>query len=414
MNAISSFFKTEIEYFQRLTTDGRKLISSIALYNVASPLFQIFLNAFLWRESHDLKIVTLYNITFRLGIPIGFYFAGLLLKKYRPSSLYLLSCLALGVSASLLIFFTTITFISVSLFGILFGVGFGLFWASRNLLTLRFVDSEHRIYFASLESSSGTVLGIFIPILIGWFITFGGNGGLYTPIQAYQLISLLMLVVLFISGTVIKSSSVTNVEVNHIFLKKSDEVWKKYRVFAFINGLLDGLIGGFLPTLMILTFIGQENALGTIQSLTALIAVIITYNIGKKIATHKRLPLMVISIFFLIAGSLGFSILYSALGVIFFLTLLSIANPLYWVSASSLNYDLIERENQDGHHYSYIFDQELFVSAGRVFSTMVFFLFLILLPSGFALRFSMLVFATSQALLLLLAKAIERQIKVTT
>lgn len=412
MNAISSFFKTEIEYFQRLTIDGQKLISSIALYNIASPLFQIFLNAFLWRESHDLKIVTLYNIAFRLGIPIGFYFAGLLLKKYRPSSLYLLSCLALGITASLLIFFSTITFISVSLFGILFGIGFGLFWASRNLLTLRFVDSEHRIYFASLESSSNTVLGIFVPILIGWFITLGGDGGLYTSIQAYQVISLLMLVILFISGTVIKSSSVTNVEVNHIFLKKSDEVWKKYRVFAFINGLLDGMIGGFLPTLMVLTFIGQENALGTIQSLTALIAVIITYNIGKKIATHKRLPLMVISILFLIAGSLGFSILYSALGVIFFLTLLSVANPLYWVSASSLNYDLIERENREGHHYSYIFDQELFVSAGRVFSTMVFFLFLILLPSGFALRFSMLLFATSQVLLLLLAKIIERKIKV--
>jgi YQGE family putative transporter len=174
LHIIRTFIKKERSYFDKLDSNGKNLFKSFALAGVADPILYTFVNAFLWRTSSgNLVTVALYNLGFYIGLPMGFYFNGRLLKWIKANKLYVFGAVSQGVVVSLLIFLSVHTTWQIWLFGVIYGIGSGFFWANRNFLTLRVTKSENRMYFSSLESLSGTVNSIVVPFIVGWFIVGG-------------------------------------------------------------------------------------------------------------------------------------------------------------------------------------------------------------------------------------------------
>ena len=120
--------------------------------------------AFFWQPHgiFPLRLSILCGLWFLLflGLPLGFYFNGLLLRKFSSSLLYIFGLLLMGVSVTGIIFTSPHQIVTVALFGFIYGISLGIFWANRNLLTLITTTSENRIYFSGIESSSATIIGM--------------------------------------------------------------------------------------------------------------------------------------------------------------------------------------------------------------------------------------------------------------
>lgn len=408
MYAIKTFFQKELVHFQRLHRRAQRLIISIFLYNFISPLFSVFTSAFLWRQSQDFIQIALYSFAMYVTVPFGFYLNGYLLRHYPANKLYVVGLLMQAITISTLIFLATTTLLQVIPFGLVMGIAIGIYWANRNLLTLRTTRSDNRIYFSGLEISSNTITGIVIPFLIGLFITAGTPLAMYTPLVAYKILALLMIIVSAIIGTHILPMKDTKEIISTLWVTKASKRWQQFRWYEVIIGFLTGAIT-FLPPLMVFIFVGNENALGTIQSISALITAVIIYSFAKKLTTQHRLTLITWGMGINMLGTLVFSLFFSPIGVFVFYASLSIMWPLLWIAINSLNYDLIDEDNKSHLHYAYVCDQEIYLNIGRLIAIGLFILIIVFVSKNAALRYTPLIYATGQIFLFFSAKSLERK-----
>lgn len=405
MNIVKNFISKEMSYFKKLHAEAQRLISSIILFNLISPIFGIFVNAFLWRQSQDMILVAVFNLVFFMLIPFAFYANGLLLKKFAPNILCYTSLAIEGLVIASLIFFDTITYTTVVIIAVLYGITAGIYWANRNLLKLKTTQSHDRIYFTSIEASSGTVTGVFIPLFIGWFIALGSIIHLYSHVQGYQMISLMMLIIIAAIGFVMHGHAIKHTA-GKLLVRNISKSWRRFRVLEFFYGLNNGMLI-FIPTLMVLILVGNEEALGTIQSLSAIIASLIVYILAKYLDVKHRVLLFAVSTILLLIGGSVFGMLYSAFAVAIFFACSALSQPLSWIAISSLNLDMIDK-NQHEHHYAYVCDQEIYLNGGRVVGIILFIAAVYFLSNEQALRYTPFFMAASQLLVLLLAKSVEK------
>jgi hypothetical protein len=86
--------------------------------------------------------------------------------------------------------------------------------------------------------------------------------------------------------------------------------------------------------------------------------------------------------------------------------------PLLWISTSSLIYDVIDSEDKaDNHHFSYLFDLEIYMNTGRIVAVTTFLLLLHFFSTMITLRTLPIILAISQLFLVILAKSIEKKKK---
>lgn len=406
MEKLKQWFNLEQQHYQRLSNQGQRLLSSILLYDLIGPLFSIFINAFLWRQSQDITVVAIYNLSLFVAIPSGFYLNGFLLRKFPSNMLYSFGLFWGGLTIATLIFLPEITLPVVIAFGLIDGVASGVYWANRNLLTLKTTQSENRMYFSSLESAFKALTNIVIPLLIGYFITFGNIINLYTPVQGYKMLAIIMLLVIGIIGWIMASLPIKQA-VPHMFLQNPGKSWKRFRLYELLFGFLNGS-SVFLPVLIVLSLVGEEETLGTIQSLTAILTAIIVYTLGKKLTIKHRIAVLTASVLLGIMGAVFLSISYAAIGVFVFFACKALSEPFIWIALNSLNYDLIDKENKNSeNHYAYVCDQEIYLNAGRITGILFFLALVQFFSNDFGLRFAPLFFALSQIILLIIARSVE-------
>lgn len=405
---LKDFIAKERNHFQKLSTEAQKLLTSIALFYVIGPIFSIFINAFIWRQSQEFLLVSFYNILVYLGIPFGFYLNGILLRKVSPKRMYFLGLLVSGLTIVFLIYMPTLTYLSVGLFGFIHGIAGGVYWANRNLLTLKTTTSDNRIYFSGLESILSTYSKIFIPLVTGWFIVLGSSTNLYTEVTGYKIMATLMMVIIAVTGFFIMTMHIPPMHYKTLLLHKVSSSWQKFRMLQVILGFLQA-VSVLLPTLMVLSLVGKEDALGTVQAAASILTAFVVYKLAKSLKVKHRLTLLQISFAVGLIGAVAFSISYSGLGVLIFYASQAIAAPFLWIATSSLNYDLIDEDKNEKTHYAYISDQEIFLNGGRIAAILVFIALIYVYSNDVALRFTPLIFAFSQIFLSLLARSIEKK-----
>jgi YQGE family putative transporter len=342
MNFLVKLFQKEKQHFERLHDQTQHLLISIFLFALISPLFGLFINAFLWRESQDFVKIAAYNLIGYFFVPFGFYLNGYLLKKFSSNHMYLFGILLQAIAAALLIYLSQITLTAVLIFGFFQGIAIGIYWANRNLLTLKTTQSDNRIYFSGLEVTSSTITRIIVPFLIGLFITSGGLFHLYTPIIAYKILAIIMLIVSAIIGMHILGMEQRKESISSLWVSSVSKRWVLFRWYEICVGFLSGIMT-FLPILAVFIFVGNEKALGTIQSLSAILSAIVVYYLAKKIKVKHRSHLVALSVALCIVGALLFSLSFSAFGVFAFFAGYAIGWPILYMALSSINYDLIIR-----------------------------------------------------------------------
>ena len=408
MQQITSLLSKEHNHFNRLSSQSQKLLASILLYGVIGPLFGIFANAFIFRQTQSFSLTADYNLTLFIGIPLGFYVNGLLLRKFSANFLYFVSLFFMSVIITGLIFLQHLSLWIICAFGGIDGIAVGMYWANRNLLTLKTTTSQNRIYFSGIESLTITFTNIIIPAIIGWFLIFGTTHHLYSTIDAYKTVAVTMLFIVTIIGFLMMSFTIKYGSVQTLILRRPHASWNKFRLLQLILGLMSGM-SALIPTLMVLTLLGKEDTLGTVQSLSSILSSVIVYQLAKKLGTQQRYRLLQISFLLGIIGAGFFSIYYSGFGVVIFFAAQALTTPLIWIATQSLNYDLIDKDPDQSKHYAYVCDQEIYLNAGRIIAILLFIGMITLSSNTIALRFTPLIFTATQIFLVILGKSIEKK-----
>lgn len=402
---ILAWFRAQKTHLKTLTKPERDLLLSFFLFALAAPLVYTYTNTLFWRLSHSPATLIVYNLGFYLAISFGFLLNGLLLRWSETPILYLLGAIVQGLVPLSVVLLGDQALNLTFVFGLISGLAAGFYWANRNYLTSKLTSSRRRFYFISMETALGTIASILAPAAIGWFL-------ISSP-SAYLAATVIGLVIMAIAGWIVVRSPLPECinPIKRLWLKHPDPAWSRLRRAECFNGMIDG-VENVLPIIMILTFLGGEEALGTVNSLSAVIATALIYTAGRRLGHRHYFLLLSLWVVATIFGTATFALLFSTAGVLIYVLVSACMDGFRWTSLATIMYETVDESAGQGtaHRYVYIMDRELFLNGGRV-------AVLLLLALGFAfvpsltLRFGLLLILIGQGALLLIIKPLTKHIK---
>lgn len=382
-------------------------MSCMFLYNSIHPIYVIFITAFIWRASQDVILVALFNLASFAMLPIGFYCNGLMFKYVSMKRLFFGGNLLRALLIVGLVFAPSLNTFGILLFGIVFGWLGGFFWSNRNLLSIKVTNPTNRIYFSTLDYLSQTFNNIAVPVLVGYFIVFGTQHQLYTPIQGYYGVAIVTVILSVAMMLTIKKITVTTPQIAQIIHRHAGDSWNAARGVIVLQGMLGGIFT-FLPVILVLTHIGNENALGSLQSIAAVISGLVMYTIARSINTKFRVRMIAIAATLTIIASLILAIFYNTFSIFLFVMTVTVSLQIFNTENFSLIYDLIDKENAvNDRRYSYVFDTELFLNIGRGISITLFLFYIQTTSIDFALRYTTLFISLAVLGMIYLAKIVD-------
>ena len=316
-----------------------------------------------------------------------------------------------GVSMIFMMTLSDINMLGVSITGFIMGGSFGFFWANRDFLTLDTTNDSNRNYYYGVETFFYTITFIIVPAVVGWFIVkstslewFGGS------IQgAYKAVTVVVMLLTILSSIVIHLHKFRNPREKKFLYWRFDRLWRKMLGLASLKGMVQGYLVT-APAILILTLVGDEAALGTIQSISGILTAFLLYFLGRTTKPKHRIYIFAAGMIIFLIGALTNMILFSAIGVIVFVLCKVLFMPLHDIAYFPIQMQVIDllsaKENRS--KYAYIFNHEFGLYLGRFFGLVLFIGLAFYVSKEFALRYSLVIVALIQMLAIPLAKNIMK------
>lgn len=399
---------SEIDHFKSQTHNFRILIFTNLVYALVLPVIDIFVAAYIMRNSNDTSKVVIYQLAIYTGIPLTFLLNGFLLKHINIKKLYSIGMMLSGVSMIIMMSLKTLDLIGIGVAGITMGLSFGLYWSNRDYLALSITNDNNRNYYYGLETFIYTIIAIAIPAAIGLFIQ--SKIGEDQKHQAYEIITAVVFLITIIASIVCYRGKFVNpVQKQYLFFK-FHPLWYKLLSLAAFKGLAQGFLVT-APAMLIFKILGEEGALGKAQSIGAVLAAIIIYFIGRFSKPSDRIKTFSVGLILFALGACLNGFLFNKMGVIIFLLLLLIAKPLMDLAYFPIQLkviDIVSKIEKRGE-FAYILNHEAGLYLGRLLGAGTFLTLYFVVSEDFALRYAIGIIALLQLCSIYISKKIIKQ-----
>lgn len=400
--------KNEIDHFQSQTRNFRILIFTNLVYALVLPVIDIFVAAYIMRNSNDTSKVVIYQLAIYTGIPLTFILNGFLLKHFNIRKLYSAGMMLSGVAMIVMMSFEILDLTGIGIAGIIMGMSFGLYWSNRDYLALAITNDKNRNYYYGLETFIYTIIAIIIPATIGWFIQ--SKTGDAEKHDAYIIITGIVFVITILASVVCFRGKFENPAQKQYVFFKFHPLWYKLLSLAAFKGLAQGFLVT-APAMLIFKLLGEEGALGNAQSIGAVLAAIIIYLIGRFSKPSDRIKIFSVGLILFALGACLNGFLYNQTGVIIFLLLLLIAKPLMDLAYFPIQLrviDIVSHIEKRGE-FTYILNHEAGLYVGRLFGAGTFLVLYYSVSEDFALRYAVGIIATLQLCSIYISKKIIKE-----
>ena len=393
----------------------RMLLITNLIYGMVNPIIELFIGAYIMRNSSDISLVVIFQLAVYTGIPLTFMINGFLLNRVPISRLYSLGMILSGVSMTAMMSLGELSTVGVFVAGLIMGLSYGFFWANRDFLALNTTKDGNRNYYYGIETFLYTITGIGIPLLAGGFIAatdknnwFAGN----VNVAYYIITGCVFLLSIFASILVHRGQFQNPLKAPFLFFN-FDKLWNKMLRLAALKGVAQGYIVT-APTMLVMSLVGKEGSLGLIQGIAALLSAVLLYILGRVTLPKHRVFIYGIGCTLFILGALFNAVLYSAFGVILFILCLVFARPLLDIAYFPIQLKVIDvvAHIEKRNEFSYIFNHELGLYVGRLFGCGLFIVLARYVSVVVALRYALLMIAAVHFMGYFMAKSIVRDIKV--
>lgn len=402
----------EFDFFSSHSKGMRVLLLTNLIYGLVGPIIELFIGAYIMRNSSDISLVVIFQLAVYTGIPLTFMINGFLLNRIKIAWLYSFGMLLSGISMFAMMLLQQLDTMGVFLAGLIMGLSYGFFWANRDFLALNTTNDGTRNYYYGIETFFYTITGILVPLAAGAFIGatdkngwFGGHVN-----TAYYILTAVVFVMSMFASVLVHRGEFVNPKRAPFLFIKFDRIWNKMLGLASLKGLAQGYIVT-APTMLILSLVGKEGSLGLIQGIAAAVSAILLYVLGRVTGPKHRLLIYGIGCLLFMVGALLNASLYSALGVILFMMCLLFARPLLDIAYFPIQLKVIDyvAEKEKRNEFSYIFNHELGLYLGRLFGCGLFIVLARYVSEYAALRYALLVIAVLHALGWFMAKSILKE-----
>lgn len=399
----------EYRVFLSYPRDMRVLLLTNAIYSLVMPVIELFIGAYVMRNSQDVKMVVAYQLAVYTGIPITFLVNGWLLKHISIKQLYILGMLMSGVSMTVMMSLGQLTLVGLIIAGILMGMSFGFYWSNRDFLALSSTDDGNRNYYYGFETFCATNSSIAVPFVVGAFIAavadshwLGGSADF-----AYQIVTGVVFLLAILASVVVRKGNFENPPKTRFIYFSYDPLWYKMLLLAILKGIVAGYIVT-APAMLIMKLVGGEGTLGTILSLGGILSAILLYIVGRTTTPAHRVAIIAVGAVLFAAATIPNALLFDKTGVYLFMGLMLIARPLQDIAYFTIQMLVIDTvaEMEKRNKYAYIFNQEFGFFLGRLLGCGFFLLLAFKVSDTFALRYALLFIGAIQLLSIVIAKTL--------
>ena len=404
--------KKELEVFRSQPKNVRILLSAFMLYAFVMPVMNVFVGSYIMRNSQDVGKVVLYQLMIYTGIPVTAWLNGYLLNRMKGSWLYAAGMFLSGISMFVMTSIKTLDNTGIAVAGLLMGGAAGLFWSNRNYLVLKSTTDENRNYYQGIESFMGTFCSVFVPLLVGWAIAVSPKWfGTEDVNMAYRMVTFLVMVLTAVAACIILRGNFESPKLPKFVYFKFDALWNKLLLLASFKGMVQGFIVTAPAMLIMHVMKGEEGALGTVQSVGALLSALLMYVIGRSAKPEHRMMIFGGGIWLFAIGSILNGVLFNSMAVILFMVCMMFAQALLDIAYFPIQMKVIDYVAKIEHRndYAYILSHETGLYFGRLFGCGLFLLIAYCVSREMALRVVLPLAALIQALSIPLAKHILRR-----
>lgn len=391
--------RSEFALFASQPRDMRLLILTNLIYAFVLPVVEIFVGAYIMRNSQDVRIVMTYQLTVYVAIPLTFLLNGFLLNHVTIKRLYAIGMLLSGVSMTAMMAMPALNTVAVGIAGLLMGASFGLYWANRDYLALSTTHDGNRNYYYGLEAFLYTLIALVTPAAVGWFIASAGAWPWLGSNGAYRAVTGAVLLLTFSASLVIYRGDYQNPRRAPFVFFRFHPLWRRLQWIAMLRGLAQGYIL-VAPAMLVMRLLGSEAALGTSMSVGAVLSAIVLYLIGRFSTPRHRLWVFATGVtLFGLAGVFN-AVLFNGTGVLLFMLCLLLARPLLDVAYFPIQLRVIDLVSalEGRNQYTYILNQEFALFVGRCIGCVVFLLLAYRVSDTIALRYAVLIIGGVQFL----------------
>jgi YQGE family putative transporter len=409
MNKLSQ----EFQFFRSHPLGMRTLLLTNLIYALVMPIVELFVGAYIMRNSEDISLVVIFQLAVYTGIPLTFMINGYLLNHFPVARMYSLGMLLSGVSMFAMMSLDNLDTFGVFVAGLIMGLSYGFFWANRDFLALNTTKDANRNYYYGIETFFYTVTGIVVPLAAGAFIAsteqngwFNGNVNV-----AYHGLTIGVFALSVFASVLVHRGKFQNPKRAPFLFFNFNRLWNKMLGLAALKGVAQGYIVT-APTMLILTLVGKEGSLGLITSIGAALSAVLLYVLGRITGPQHRLMIYGIGCGLFVLGALSNAGLYSAQGVILFMLCLLFARPLLDIAYFPIQLNVIDvvAAKEGRNEFAYIFNHELGLYLGRLLGCGLFIILARYVSEYVALRYALLVIASVHFLGFFAMKGIVRDL----
>ncbi len=396
-----NWLSKEYQLFRSYPRDMRVLLITNMIYALVLPVIEIFVAAYVMRNSHDVTKVVTYQLAIYAATPLAFLINGFLLGRTSVYRLYSLGMLLSGASMLVMMSSTVITPYQIAASGLLMGFATGLFWANRGFLALSTTNDQNRNYYYGLETFVYTITSVVVPIAIGWFIEGTARNGWFGGVrnEAYHIVAIGVCLLTIIASVIIHRGDFTNPPKTRFIYFQFHPLWYKLLSLSVLKGLAQGYFVT-APAMLIMMLVGQEGALGTIQAVGGFISAFVLYAIGRMAKPRHRVLIFTVGLVLFALGSLVNAVMFNAIGVLIFMACLLLAKPLLDIAyypIQMLIIDIVSRI-EGRNQYAYIFNCEFALFLGRLLGCGLFIVLARYVSAVAALKYALPIVAGIQML----------------
>ena len=404
----------ELSFFKGHPLSMKALLLTNLIYGMVTPIIELFIGAYIMRNSEDISLVVIFQLAVYTGIPLTFMINGFLLNYIPISRLYSLGMLLSGVSMTAMMMLNNLSTFGVFMAGLIMGLSYGFFWANRDFLALNTTKDGNRNYYYGIETFFYTVTGIGIPLLAGGFIAATDKGGWFggNVNVAYYIITAFVFALSAFASVLVHNGQFQNPKKAPFLFFNFDKLWNKMLRLAALKGVAQGYIVT-APTMLVMTHVGKEGSLGLIQGVAAAVSAVLLYILGRVTTPQHRVMIYGIGCTLFVLGALFNAVLFSAVGVILFILCLLFARPLLDIAYFPIQLKVIDvvAEIEKRNEFTYIFNHELGLYVGRLFGCGLFIVLARYVSVDIALRYALLVIAVVHFMGYFMAKSIVKDLK---
>lgn len=306
----------------KLTKEAAGYIICNCLLKIIELFVSTFLVAYLLTISNgNMFNIALYYIMYYIGLGIFYALFSCFLHKGNKIHFYragiLLKCVFL-ILVSVLKEDIVDYIVPIALF---YGLSSGLYWSSYNVMMNEAISSKSIQKFYGLYYIWGHIVNIIAPIVLGSII----DSGSFVQTAVYAFI---ISVLLFLATFLLVSRKEEGEKLDFKGLIKNIKENKQGKAFfeCYLTSFLNGLrisTSTLITILIVLTF-NSNVSLGSLSSIMAIVAILITFLFMKKY-TSKKVKVVFLCLFLCAIGVGGILLDISKPTIVLFNVLYTIA-----------------------------------------------------------------------------------------